>query len=278
MLLEARWKEMRQKMQVIKDAYVSRHYTQCAKYGERLLAEVQGEIHPLHLAYLNFYTALSHDTLAREATLRSRQKSLSLAEKHYVAAIAALTPLDYSDRGLSSPASCSSSSHSSADTPIIWKFRRHGSVDSTASYASSATTCATPCSRPGLDYTHRSMGSYSFPSPPSHPHSRKRSLIVPSRPQTPEEYQFAADTAAFVRMLRTHLADVRTLTQGTNAPVVKFRSTGEVHGEVQSRAVASGALDGEERRKERRTRTWRPRFDPRETQRLCGEALAELGD
>jgi hypothetical protein len=44
MLIQARWDEMRQKMQVVKNAYVSRHYAQCAKYGERLLAEVQGEV------------------------------------------------------------------------------------------------------------------------------------------------------------------------------------------------------------------------------------------
>jgi hypothetical protein len=44
MLIQARWDEMRQKMQVVKNAYISRHYTQCAKYGERLLVEVQGEV------------------------------------------------------------------------------------------------------------------------------------------------------------------------------------------------------------------------------------------
>jgi hypothetical protein len=29
-------------------------------------------------------------------------------------------------------------------------------------------------------------------------------------------------------------------------------------------------------RKSRKTRKWRERFDPRDVQRLCGEALAEL--
>jgi hypothetical protein len=256
-------------MQVVKNAYVSRHYTQCAKFGERLLAEVQGEvskarlehymvdinvslqIHPIHLSYLNFYTALSHDTLAREA------------------------PLEYSDRGLASPASSTSSQSSEGN--VIWKFRRAGSVDSTASFASSTTSVTS--SRADLDYTHRSMGSYSFPSPPQHlhTHSRKRSIIIPSRPQTPEEYQFAADTAAFVRMVRSHLSDVRLLKQGTNAPQVRFRFSSEMSSPVKSR-VNSSVFDGEEVRRERMTRKWRPRFDPGETQRLCGEALAELGD
>jgi hypothetical protein len=44
MLIQARWDEMRAKMHTVKDVYVSRHYTQCAKDGERMLAEVQGEV------------------------------------------------------------------------------------------------------------------------------------------------------------------------------------------------------------------------------------------
>lgn len=53
MLIQARWDEMRQKMQVVKNAYVSRHYTQCAKYGERLLAEVQGEVSDINMNTIN---------------------------------------------------------------------------------------------------------------------------------------------------------------------------------------------------------------------------------
>jgi hypothetical protein len=44
-------------MQVVKNAYISRHYAQCAKYGERLLAEVQGEVsvNELAILYLTIY-------------------------------------------------------------------------------------------------------------------------------------------------------------------------------------------------------------------------------
>jgi signal transduction protein with GAF and PtsI domain len=55
MLIQARWDEMREKMQVIKDAYVRRHYTQCAKYGERLLAEVKGEVCMIDNPTTNMY-------------------------------------------------------------------------------------------------------------------------------------------------------------------------------------------------------------------------------
>jgi hypothetical protein len=36
--------DMREKMQMIKTAYGSRHYTQCAKHGERMLADVKGDV------------------------------------------------------------------------------------------------------------------------------------------------------------------------------------------------------------------------------------------
>lgn len=36
--------EMKQKMQVLKDLYLSRHYTRCAKSGERLLGEVDSSV------------------------------------------------------------------------------------------------------------------------------------------------------------------------------------------------------------------------------------------
>lgn len=48
MLAQANWDEMREKMQVIKNAYASRHYTQCAKYGERMLADVKSEASAEH--------------------------------------------------------------------------------------------------------------------------------------------------------------------------------------------------------------------------------------
>lgn len=40
MLAKARHDEIKEKMQALKDLYTSRHYTQCAKFGERLLSEV----------------------------------------------------------------------------------------------------------------------------------------------------------------------------------------------------------------------------------------------
>ncbi|OAL07318.1 hypothetical protein IQ06DRAFT_198010, partial [Phaeosphaeriaceae sp. SRC1lsM3a] len=231
MLIQARWDEMRQKMQVVKNAYISRHYTQCAKYGERLLAEVQGEIHPIHLAYLNFYTALSHDTLAREATLKNRYKELNLAEKHYMAAIAALTPSSSSLRSYGTTTqdhSPSSSTSSTTSSEVIWKFHRPSTATSFSSTNSS------------LDFSHHGLGSFSFPQPPRSP----TNVIVPSRPSTPEEYQFAADTAAFVRMVRTHLADVQMLKGQTGAPAVRFLNLSPAPSRATSRVWDD--KDGEE--------------------------------
>jgi hypothetical protein len=226
------------------------------------------QIHPIHLAYLNFYTALSHDTLAREATLKNRYKELHLAEKHYMAALSALTPSTYDSPSFDTRASSPTSSTTSEN--IIWKFRRSASIDSTASYTS----------RADLDYSHRSH-NYAFPSPPqatTYTHQRnKSSIIIPSRPSTPEEYQFASDTAAFVRMVRGHLQNVQDLKRQTGVPVVRFDVNENVVVKERVRSRVWEDDEGKERvRRERGARKWRKRFDPEETMRLCGEALAEL--
>jgi hypothetical protein len=208
-----------------------------------------------------------------------------------MAAIAALTPSSINSpdyiNNTRAPSPLSPASSTSSTDEVIWKFRRAGSVDSTASFASSTTSLASSTRSSELDYTHSRMGSYNFPSPPRHQsHSRKRSIMIPSRPQTPEEYQFAADTAAFVRMVRNHLANVRIMKQCTSAPQVRFRFSDEVktpmvdRSRVNSRVIDAdeGREELEKARRERMSRKWRPRFDPSETQRLCDEALAELGD
>lgn len=41
---EPKHAELRQKMQALKNLYISRHYTQCAKFGERLLADVDSTV------------------------------------------------------------------------------------------------------------------------------------------------------------------------------------------------------------------------------------------
>ncbi|KAH8725290.1 hypothetical protein GQ44DRAFT_759664 [Phaeosphaeriaceae sp. PMI808] len=292
MLVQARWDEMREKMQVVKNAYTSRHYTQCAKYGEQLLAEMRGEIHPIHLAHLNFYTALSHDTLAREATLKNRYKELILAEKHYLAAIAALTPgsIPSDNQRPSSPASTTSESY-------IWKFRRPsnaGSFDSTTSSASSATSYSdtdfdmiprpranspSPNSPRVLKLIQRFNSTPTPPSPSPPPYSPQRTpSISPSRPTTPQEHRFAVDIAAFVHMVRNHLANVQAFKRKTSIPSVRFSFPSPPPSASALRgSEMRGEGDAMERvRRERKARTFRKRFDPESVQRLCNEALAEL--
>jgi hypothetical protein len=44
MLAQATHDASKEKMQVLKELYTSRHYTQCAKFGERLLDEANNEV------------------------------------------------------------------------------------------------------------------------------------------------------------------------------------------------------------------------------------------
>jgi hypothetical protein len=77
-----------------------------------------------------------------------------------------------------------------------------------------------------------------------------------------------------MRMVRGHLANVQDLKRRTGAPAVRFNFN-----EPERKESVFGdeeVRDREKVRRERGSRIWRKRFDPSETQRLCGEALAEL--
>jgi hypothetical protein len=247
------------------------------------------QTHPLHLAHLNFYTALSHDTLAREATLKNRWKELSLAELHYEAAIQVLSPLH-------APAQFDPwSPNSSTTSPPSPYSQRRNSVYSDRSAASSVTSLGdaddyqTSPRPPPKRFTKHERNDSAMQS-----HSvlqraeRSRPTTAAHRPQTPQQFYFTANISSFVRMIESHLADVREYKLRSSVPTVRFNMPSprpsptkvKAQGIRQSRAVI---LDDEEDsaarqaiRESRRNVTFRPRFDPTSTQRLCNEALAEL--
>lgn len=41
---EARYRELKEKMAALKSLYASRHYSQCAKFGELLLSEIHDQV------------------------------------------------------------------------------------------------------------------------------------------------------------------------------------------------------------------------------------------
>ncbi|KAJ4989209.1 hypothetical protein SVAN01_05288 [Stagonosporopsis vannaccii] len=299
---EARYRELREKMAALKSLYASRHYSQCAKFGELLLSEIHDQTHPLHLAHLNFYTALSHDTLAREATLKNRWKELSLAELHYNTAILALATLQSA-----TPCDPWSPNSSTSALPSPYS-RRRSSIYSNHSAASSATSLGDD------DYLemspkHSRHASATHAAPPdSLPRASTRTgttittttttttitTAAPTdldqppnpRPQTPQQFYFNANIASFTRMLDSHLRDVRAQKLRTGVPTVRFcmpsPRTSPTKSPRLSRGFAANADDaGEEEarqkvREMRRKIVFRPRFDPEGVRRLCGEALAEL--
>ncbi|KAF1946335.1 hypothetical protein EJ02DRAFT_500158 [Clathrospora elynae] len=300
--------EFKEKMRVVKALYTSRHYTQCAKFGARVLSEVDDETHPIHTAYLNFYTALSHDTLAREATLKNRYAELSAAEKHYGDAIGALTSPSIAisnDEQLSSPASATSNDERrwNRRSSNTWSF------DSTTTHRSS-TSSATSYSQDedvGLGLT---LKDYAFPTPPARdlggnltviakhqsthyyddtsvlsplPISTFPATLLPCTPQN-VNIRFPPDTAAFVSMLDGHLASVREMrgmtsvgggarftfsTPKTSPVKASFR-------ESRKSQVCGGEGEVDGVRQKRKLLQSRPRFDPEAVRKLCRDALAEL--
>ncbi|KAF1360467.1 hypothetical protein EJ07DRAFT_115346 [Lizonia empirigonia] len=277
MVNEARHYELKERMTALKSLYASRYYSQCAKFGELLLSEIHDQTHPLHLAHLNFYTALSHDTLAREATLKNRWKGLSLAELHYNAALLALSSFQ-------STTQCDPWSPSStSDLPSPYS-RRRSSIDSDVSTASSVTSLGDDDD----EYMQKSAGkstSQRVNKTATRPQFRPTASPPTARPQTPQQFYFNANIASFARMIQGHLADVFEQKRKTSVLTVRFtmpsprlsptRATGH------SRALSAPAATTDEsameaRRQRRRAVTFRPRFDATSVQRLCNEALAEL--
>ena len=238
------------------------------------------QTHPLHLAHLNFYTALSHDTLAREATLKNRWKELSLAEHHYNAAIHAFSPLQ-------STVQCDpwspNSTASSLPSPYA---RRRSSVYSTRSAASSVTSLGDED-----DYVQMSPKHSRKPSTTDGSEvvssTTKGQPLVP-RPQTPQQFYFSANIASFVSMIEGHLANVRERKHKTSVPTVRFTMPSPRPSPTKatrnSRSLSLDVIDADEEatmdaiRESRRNVKFRPRFDPTSVQRLCNEALAELSD
>jgi hypothetical protein len=252
------------------------------------------QTHPLHLAHLNFYTALSHDTLAREASLRNRWRELNLAERHYIAAMHALSPLlsplTLQHEALWSPAS-------SVSSPYMQSSQRRSSISSQTSAASSATSIDEddymdfPLPPKATHHAHSPENNHT----PSQSRTRTETATTPlrlrastPRPVTPQQFYFTANVAAFARLLEAHRADVRAQKEKAGVPVVRFASLEESARTspelVKTRWSRDGGREmdeGEEeaaelRRERRRNVVFRPRFDPEGTRRLCGEAMAEL--
>ncbi|EUC32381.1 hypothetical protein COCCADRAFT_98869 [Bipolaris zeicola 26-R-13] len=293
--------EMKQKMQVLKDLYLSRHYTRCAKSGERLLGEVDSSMHPVHLAYLNFYTALSHDTLAREATIKNRHHELVAAEEYYRAAIAALS-LPSSTCSTPTLDDEHPSTPESATFPEehVWldRLKTKSSNLSTSCRTSSSSTMSDPFDLEKDIYFE--LKGFSFPSPPrtstptflevtSNPrssHIDNSSMLSPLsthpvRPEPVAKVHFPLGTSTFVGMLQGHLTSVLTLKESTGAHDSKFTFPNPSASPTKSQLKFPRTSDlpqhqKEELRNKRKQMAWRPRFDPGSIRKLCDEALAEL--
>ncbi|USP77013.1 uncharacterized protein yc1106_04287 [Curvularia clavata] len=301
MLMQPKHVQLKQQMQALKSLYLSRHYTQCARSGERLLGEVDRDVHPIHLAYLNFYTALSHDTLAREATLKNRYKELVAAEDYYNAAIAALSlPLSTCSTPTVDDELPSTPESATFPAEQVWLGRlKTKSSNLSASRRTSSSSMMSDAFGLEQDIDLELRG-FCFPSPPQisartdtetaaeleSRHLEDAGMLSPlsRHPMPPKpvaEVQLPPGTSSFVEMLQNHLASVHTLKGSTGIHGVRssFSTPSASPTKSQFRSTRTGNLSYEQRddlQQRRRHLTLRPRFDPASIRKLCDEALAEL--
>ncbi|KAF2636202.1 hypothetical protein P280DRAFT_159946 [Massarina eburnea CBS 473.64] len=254
--------DMKAKIPDVKQLFQTRHYVQCVTLCERLLMRGKSQIHPVHLSYIHFYLALSHDTMAREATIKRRLSELKLAEKHYLAALNPIIPPKPKLETLETVPEHSPDSSDDEHAPS----GRRVSDASQRSLASSMTSLedeayVSPYNTNDSKSCFRSCQIYRAPT-------KKRSVVfhVPDAAVSYQEELFSADLSAFRSMIRNHLQSVRDLKEATVVPAVHFPL-----------APSSGdSTKMEGLRSARQRVSFRPRFDPESTQKLCSEALCEL--
>lgn len=299
----------------IKQLFQTRHYIQCATVCERLLAEsnevctvlwnallTQGclprvnvftnnilQIHPVHRAYLNFYLALSHDTMAREAKIRNRHAELELAEKHYLAAISVLTPseahITKTDDESASPTSSDSTCDLMHRRPSDAASLRSNHSTSTSATSVNSSFSGTPeKSATRVTFATSQLGTPQVrESMTSNPLSRTLTPIDThlDSPAPFQGYRISTDLSAFVSMVKSHLASVRELKE-TPAPASnRYSFTRPRYATTTNgRPASQNSLHEEPRmdqtRGQRRSLSFRPRFDPTSVQKLCADALYEL--
>lgn len=203
---------------------------------------------------MNFYAALSHDTLARQATLKNRYKELNAAEKHYMAAIEVLSP----------PSACSSPPSSDDEQPLtpdsatlpdekIWKRRSFNintmSMYSTNTYRTSMSSITSYAWELEQD-PDSALSNFSFPTPPppkerdlrrdskrdscgdlgaiykrysrhmkSEGHlsaiTRSSQVLLPKPAPPPPAPRLPPSTPSFIVMVEGHLASIRSLKENT---------------------------------------------------------------
>jgi hypothetical protein len=223
--------------------------------------------------------------------MRNRIAELDLAEKYYLAAVAALIP---------------SAPHNSEDTPDdlspLSSDGGHGSFSRRASDAvsiASEHSISTQATSVGgddndsgpVDGMGEGKGSdeliSSLPSLTLHI-GKTRSKPSPIAISTALSHQHSQTThlspsaVSFVTMLHSHLASVLDLKDRSTTSTQQYAFYRLRAWTTASRPNSRDANSGEPRsvwervRKERKSMVFRPRFDGTEVRRLCGEVLAEL--
>ncbi|KAF1975137.1 hypothetical protein BU23DRAFT_78691 [Bimuria novae-zelandiae CBS 107.79] len=271
MVPESQYCQTRAIIPETKHLFQSRRYVQCATFCERFLSR-HHEVHPVHKAYLHFYFALAHDTMARETTLKHRSAGLDLAEQHYRAAIEILTPSE--PYNLDDILSLLSPGSEHSNQPN--RFRRLSSISHRS--ASSSTTSHEPLDRTWerVDSPYDDDGASSQISSFRPDKHRPTPIMTTNAARAYHEEQFSAELFSFLGMVQSHLHSVQQLR--TAAPVSWLRSRSSTLSSRPDSRDSSNASEGEPDplRAGRKSVNFRPRFDPTSIQKLCNEALSEL--
>ncbi|CAI6281467.1 unnamed protein product [Periconia digitata] len=297
MVSEDAYCSMKSNLPELKRLLEEEHYIRCVTYGERLLSRSHEHIHPIHLVYIHFFLAMSHDIMAREATRARRCFELNRAEKHYLLAI---TSLNAQISDAIPPPSYVLPASPALSEEGFGKRSRRTSDASQQSFASSATSISDTDHEPTFKRPfHKRTTSFTHSSSYCCPPIQK----LPEIPFAPQsalsdlEWVFLADLSCFRGVVRDHLRNIVDLKQDMlpsavptahshnrtqSTTLAHSRSTSHIsaipimsHCRTQSTPAIESSKPGS-RFANRRMLPYRPRFDPTSVQKLCSEALHEL--
>lgn len=225
--------------------------------------------------------------------MRNRNIELELAEKHYLAAIAVLTPHVNQEPEHAQESLSPTSSESESEGGFHRRPSDAGSLHSNHSISTTATsvheedTDSCDQGRPRKKSVTFADAQDSLTSnddanrSPNTTKRRPRPINTSiTKAESSHNQKLSAELSSFANMIKTHLEGVRNLKDSSTVFGHRYSLSHARSSTSNSRPVSrsSGHEDAEKDhvRWQRKSMSFRPRFDPTTVRKLCAEAINEL--
>jgi hypothetical protein len=222
--------------------------------------------------------------------MRNRHAELELAEEHYLAAISVLTPsethgmksVDESDSPTSSDSTYDLIHRRPSDAASL-RSDHSTSTSATSLNSSVLETSEEPAISKRVTFATSQLGTPIVGTNVTSNPLKRNFTPIDTHSTSPASFQcqrLSTDPSAFVNMVKSHLAGVRELKDSPTPTTNRYSFTRPRYSTINIRPGSQASLHDEpikeQVRWQRRSLSFRPRFDPTSVQKLCADALDEL--